>query len=174
MTPTFTGGTGCAISVTTGTQIGSAPTLVTTTAGSLTFVATGTSAVITFDSGTSNVTAFTCPAPIVMLVPWITLTYPGTYLINTGARLDASSGAVTTNVVTFQLYRTNNTPGAVSNCLQAMNMVAPGTQTFELVNLPWIYYTANAGDQLIIQVGSATSMTNISVPSMSIFADRRF
>lgn len=85
--------------------------------------------------------------------PTTILTEAGVYLLLAQAQFEAVGATVTTETITFELYRNNNTPGSVANSTVAIDLpvMTTATMTVGAYTLPAVVYTtANDDDEIVI------------------------
>jgi hypothetical protein len=85
--------------------------------------------------------------------PTTILTEPGVYLLLAQAQFEATGATVTTESITFELYRNNNTPGSIANSTVAIDLpvMITATMTIGAYTLPAVVYTtANDDDEIVI------------------------
>jgi hypothetical protein len=96
--------------------------------------------------------------------PSLTITAAGTYLINSRVRINTNNCThAADHVLSFLLYRTNNTPAQLANSSTAYNAhghTADASTEFIITLQPIIYTTANTND--VIELWGLLSDTDTS------------
>jgi hypothetical protein len=112
--------------------------------------------------------------------PSLTITAPGTWLINAKARLDYNAATFAANrTVTLKLRRTNNTAADVTNSStqSITGIVTTITQTYAVIQLPAVFYTtSNSNDVLEIwgDVSVVPSAGSLDAVEANITATRLY
>ena len=109
--------------------------------------------------------------------PLVVIETPGRYLLLAFLQLEAIGATATTQTVTFELGRQNNTPASVSNSTVTIDLPAmtTATQTIGSYALPAVQYvTTNDDDEIVIQglLSSALGAGTIEASLASITAIR--
>jgi len=109
--------------------------------------------------------------------PLVVIEAPGTYLLQAHLQLEAVAATVTTQTVTFELARNNNTPANIANTTLSIDVpvMTTRTETIGAYSLPAaIYTTANDDDEIVIQglLSASLGAGTIEASGASIIAIR--
>lgn len=122
--------------------------------------------VVYADSGAAYVIPTTTPTLITVgaQAAELALTTPGTWLIETVLRFDIVAVTnATTSLITADLYRSNNTPGNITNGEMAWHASIPSTALTQTGNRvvtlpPIIYKTPNSNDNLQVRISKSAAI----------------
>ena len=134
---------------------------------------------VVYSSGTAyTVTNSLAAVTMGTISPTVTLDRPGTYLIRSRAQIDFVGATFAANrTLTLELYRTNNTPGAITNSVRTTTtpIITTQTNTWMIGMLPEVLYTTtNSNDVITIYAGLDTAPTagSLQITSGGIIAQR--